>query len=147
MNQRTMRAAVRVFTMLLALVFVTPVFAQGGGRRGDGHDRGDSRSSARDDRGRRGGPPRGHRSRGRGHRHVYTRSAPPPQRAEDRGDRPYRHAVWVNGYWRWDGDEYVWTSGRWSRSRHGYRYVQPRYVQRNDAWVVMPGFWVRLEVN
>jgi len=145
MNHRTIRAAVRVLATLLVLVFVTPTFAQG--RRGDGRDRGEARSSDRGDNGRHRGPPRGEGRRGRGNRYVYARSAPPPVRADDRGERPYRRAIWVNGHWEWTGAEYVWVSGRWTRSREGYRYVQPRYVERNDSWVVMPGFWVRLEVR
>jgi len=68
-------------------------------------------------------------------------------RADVRGERPYRRAIWINGHWAWTGTDYVWVSGRWTYARVGYRYVQPRYVLRDDYWVYRPGVWVRVDVR
>jgi hypothetical protein len=31
-------------------------------------------------------------------------------------DKPKPGAVWVQGYWHWDGVKYVWQRGRWRKA-------------------------------
>lgn len=38
---------------------------------------------------------------------------PPPDRYEVPDHPPSPDAIWLSGYWDWDGEEYVWIKGRW----------------------------------
>ncbi|HLL21743.1 MAG TPA: YXWGXW repeat-containing protein [Kofleriaceae bacterium] len=68
------------------------------------------------------------------------RHAPPAMRAERYA--PRRGFVWVNGYWDWRGDNYVWVSGHYERERRGYRWRDRRWEERDDGWVAVDGGWV-----
>lgn len=39
--------------------------------------------------------------------------AQPPPPEPPPGDPPSADAVWVSGYWHWDGVRHVWIAGRW----------------------------------
>lgn len=58
---------------------------------------------------------------------------------------PRHRAVWVDGYWTWNGRDYVWTEGHWERERHGHRWRQARWEDRHGTWVLVPGGWVRVD--
>ena len=58
----------------------------------------------------------------------YVSAPPPPPRVEAYGVAPGPGVVWIGGYWRWVGRDYVWTPGRWVRP--------PR---RGAVWA--PGYW------
>lgn len=85
---------------------------------------------------------------------VAVEHSPPPRLVERRPAAPFRGAVWINGYWGWDGSNHrwmaghwsarqadsVWTPDRWQRSRvrgngHGNRRGQ------KAQWVLVPGHW------
>jgi hypothetical protein len=68
--------------------------------------------------------------------------APPRPRYERRPPRPYGDVVWINGYWDWEGDQWVWMSGRWERPidrRH--RWIKPRYLREGRVWRYEPAHW------
>src|SRR5438105_5059333 len=68
--------------------------------------------------------------------------APPPLRYERVSSRPYRDAVWVPGSWDWQGDQWVWVSGRWDRpEQRGARWVNARYQRDGDGWRYEPAHW------
>jgi hypothetical protein len=69
--------------------------------------------------------------------------APPPAvRVKEVGVAPAPGYVWIPGYHRWTGNEYVWIPGRWVLPpRAGATWVAPRYVQVGDAWVFHKGYW------
>jgi hypothetical protein len=70
------------------------------------------------------------------------RTAPPRVRYERRSRRTDRNAVWVQGAWDWQGDNWVWVPGRWvvpeSRRAH---WVRARYVREYGGWRYVPGHW------
>ncbi|MFO0686720.1 MAG: hypothetical protein U0234_31955 [Sandaracinus sp.] len=68
--------------------------------------------------------------------------APPPPRAERRPHRPFRDAVWTNGFWEWNGRSYVWQDGSWVRPEPGRRWSPYRWEQRRGRWFLVPGGWV-----
>jgi hypothetical protein len=86
--------------------------------------------------------------------YVYEPEAPPPNEvvvmqpppadvAEARPAMPFAGAVWIPGYWHWNGRHHVWVSGRWSAPRPGYVW-QPHHWQRGPRgyyWV--QGGWHR----
>jgi len=73
---------------------------------------------------------------------VVVRIGPPAPIVERRGPPPDRGYVWIDGYHRWDGAQYVWTPGHWDRPpRPGARWVAHRWVHRHDGWVMVEGHW------
>jgi hypothetical protein len=69
--------------------------------------------------------------------------APPPPRAEVMGEPPSPGMVWLDGYWDWVGDRYVWTAGHWEGRRPGHHWVAHQWVRQGDGWRMKPGHWER----
>src|SRR5258706_13515296 len=73
---------------------------------------------------------------------VFVRIAPPPPREEVLP--PPRHGfIWVPGHWEWSGRRHIWVHGLWLRERHGYRYREPAWVEREGRWTMERGRWER----
>jgi hypothetical protein len=77
---------------------------------------------------------------------VYVSSPPPPPPAPGdayMGPPPFPGAVWINGYWAWDGREYVWAAGHWIQAPPGYSYyIAPHWGYRPDGrYVYIRGYW------
>lgn len=71
-------------------------------------------------------------------------TAPPPPRQEVVYIRPSPHHVWVNGYWVWRGNRYVWVAGHWELPPSGYRHwIAPRWERRGGTYVFIEGHWGR----
>ena len=67
---------------------------------------------------------------------------PPPPRWDNRPNRPWRNAVWVDGHWKWTGKRYVWVSGRWERPRQGFsRWDRGRWERGERGWHWTEGRW------
>lgn len=72
---------------------------------------------------------------------VVIRWAPPPMLVEAPPALPYPGAVWVGGYWTWNG-AWVWAHGHWAQPpRPGYYWVHPYYENRNGQVVFVTGYW------
>ncbi|HEY3173286.1 MAG TPA: YXWGXW repeat-containing protein [Thermoanaerobaculia bacterium] len=71
------------------------------------------------------------------------RQAPPRIRRERRTARPGRDYIWVEGFWDWQGDNWVWIPGRWVVPEGGRRvhWVRARYVREYGGWRYVPGHW------
>ena len=73
---------------------------------------------------------------------IAIRIGPPPRMHEDRGQRPERGYVWINGYQRYEGDHYVWTPGRWERPpQQNQRWVAHRWARHGDHYEMQEGHW------
>jgi hypothetical protein len=73
---------------------------------------------------------------------VVVTPAPPPPLVEMQPPAPYANAVWVPGYWWWNGARHVWISGRWSARPDGYEWRRHHWDHRDDGrWVHRPGYW------
>jgi len=72
---------------------------------------------------------------------VVVYDAPPPVRVVAQPPAPYVGAVWVAGYWSWNGATWVWMDGRYEQPRVGYVFVQPRWVRHGRGWVHVEGGW------
>jgi hypothetical protein len=73
---------------------------------------------------------------------VVVRVTPPRMVVERRGPRPSPNHVWISGYHNWDGQRYVWTSGRWEQPPRAHaRWVAHRWVHRNGGYVLVEGQW------
>ena len=67
--------------------------------------------------------------------------APPPMLVESPPPPPFEGAVWVGGYWVWQGD-WVWAHGHWvGAPRPNYVWVQPYYEHRDGVVLFITGHW------
>ena len=67
--------------------------------------------------------------------------APPPMLVEAPPPMPFEGAVWVGGYWVWQGN-WVWAHGHWmGPPRADYVWVHPYYEHRGDAVIFIDGYW------
>ena len=69
--------------------------------------------------------------------------APPAPYAEVIPVAPFADAVWIGGYWGWQGGRHVWIGGRWDHGRVGYRWQPHTWVAIGGRWHVRGGFWAR----
>jgi hypothetical protein len=69
--------------------------------------------------------------------------APPPQPlVEVRPALPFPGAIWIPGFWNWNGNRHVWVGGRYSARPAGYGWEENRWERRGDGhWVHRPGHW------
>jgi hypothetical protein len=74
---------------------------------------------------------------------IEVESAPPAPIVEVRPATPFAGAVWLPGYWHWNGNRHVWLAGRWSAPRAGFRW-EPAHWEGHGRWHrFVPGHWVR----
>jgi hypothetical protein len=72
---------------------------------------------------------------------IAVRWAPPPMLVEIPPPAPYDGAVWIGGYWVWNGN-WTWAHGRWADvPRPRYYWVHPYYEYRDHAVVFISGYW------
>src|SRR5690606_28431412 len=74
---------------------------------------------------------------------IVADSQPPAPMVEDPGQPPAHDYVWVDGFWHWNGAEWVWIDGRWVPPVYGYVFVAPSYYTVGDDCVYVPGRWQR----
>ena len=74
--------------------------------------------------------------------YVIVREAPPTVIVERRPSPPSGEYVWIDGYWHWNGRQYVWLGGQWVRPPHEhYIWIAPRYERHEQGYRYMPGQW------
>jgi hypothetical protein len=67
---------------------------------------------------------------------------PPPQVAEMVTAPPAPTALWIPGYWAFDGASYIWLGGRWEIPPPNCRaYVAPYWAPRGSRYVYVRGYW------
>jgi len=67
---------------------------------------------------------------------------PPPQTAEMVGAPPMPNALWVPGYWSYDGYRYSWLAGHWEIPPPAARaYVAAHWETRGDRYVYVQSYW------
>lgn len=69
--------------------------------------------------------------------------APPPRVERTRAVRPAPQAVWIGGYWLYDGRGYAWVAGHWEVPPPNCQvYVPARWVrQRSGGYIYVRGHW------
>jgi len=75
---------------------------------------------------------------------AYVDKAPPNPVNERPGvDPPSDKAVWIPGYWEWNGvqKDYVWTTGTWRNPPPGRFWVNGYWKRDDKGWYRVPGFW------
>jgi hypothetical protein len=67
--------------------------------------------------------------------------APPAMLVELPPPPPFEAAVWVGGYWVWQGT-WVWAHGHWAAPpRPDYGWVHPYYENRDGVVIFISGHW------
>jgi hypothetical protein len=67
---------------------------------------------------------------------------PPPPPAEYVTTQPTPSAVWVAGYYGYDGYRYVWVAGHWEIPPQGYGvFVRPHWIYRGGQYFYVRGYW------
>jgi hypothetical protein len=76
---------------------------------------------------------------------VIVQTPPPANIVEVRPAVPFAGAVWIPGYWNWNGATHIWVAGRWSAPRPGFAW-EPHHWARmpNGGWRMEHGHWRRL---
>jgi hypothetical protein len=73
---------------------------------------------------------------------VYVVRRPPPGRREVIGVAPGRGFIWIGGFWRWGGADFVWVPGRWERVPAGRRvWEQGHWRHSRHGWYWVEGRW------
>jgi len=75
---------------------------------------------------------------------VSINVGPPALRYEAQ-PAPRRGYDWTPGYWNWSANRHRhnWVAGSWVRTRPGYVYAQPHWVDRGGRWEQQRGTWSR----
>jgi hypothetical protein len=72
---------------------------------------------------------------------VYVAGPPPPPLTEVKAASAAPGMVWVEGYWHWNGVQYVWIPGHWESPPAGYAWVAPSYLIMEGRHVYRAGRW------
>jgi len=66
----------------------------------------------------------------------------PPQSAETVGPAPSPNAVWIPGYWDYNGSGYAWAAGHWEiPPPSSQSYVAAHWENRGGTYVFVRGYW------
>ena len=74
---------------------------------------------------------------------VIVDVAPPAPYVEVVPAIPFAGAVWLGGYWGWNGGRHQWVPGRWDHPRPGYQWRPHAWVNQGGRWHLHGGGWVR----
>ncbi len=67
---------------------------------------------------------------------------PPPTPQETMPPQPAANAVWIAGFWIYDGRAFSWNSGRWEiPPPFAHTYVPAHSEVRQGQTVFVPGYW------
>ena len=73
---------------------------------------------------------------------TIVETAPPVALEEVRSAMPFEGAVWIPGYWHWNGFRHTWVGGRWSSRPAGHSWEPARWDKLPDGrYVHRPGHW------
>jgi len=66
---------------------------------------------------------------------------PPPPSAETITPSPSPNAVWIPGYWSYNGG-YIWSAGHWEiPPANGRNYIAAHWENRGNGYVFIQSYW------
>jgi hypothetical protein len=66
----------------------------------------------------------------------------PPPPADVITVQPTPSAIWIAGYYGFDGYHYYWVAGHWEIPPPNYGYfVRPHWVYRGGSYIYIRGYW------
>ncbi|HWQ93760.1 MAG TPA: YXWGXW repeat-containing protein [Clostridia bacterium] len=73
---------------------------------------------------------------------VLVAEAPPTAQIETPTEAPSQAHVWVEGYWVYQNDRYIWIPGHWElRPRPNAVWVPGSWSNKSGGWLWTPGHW------
>ena len=72
---------------------------------------------------------------------AYVETEPPPLRVEARSAPPSQFAIWIDGYWSWRRNDFVWVPGHWEAEPRG-TWVAGYWERHPRGYRWVPGYWV-----
>lgn len=67
---------------------------------------------------------------------------PPPAVNEVVTSAPAVNAVWIPGYWSFDGNSYAWVSGHWEiPPANTHTYVAAHWENQGAGYFFVPSYW------
>jgi WXXGXW repeat (2 copies) len=67
---------------------------------------------------------------------------PPPAEPEVLTAPPAPNALWIPGYWSYDGYHYAWAGGHWEIPPPNARaYVTAHWEGRGGGYAFVPSYW------
>jgi len=73
---------------------------------------------------------------------IESSPPPPPASAEAVSAPPAPNALWVPGYWSFDGARYIWITGQWEiPPPNAGAFIVAHWEGRGDGYVYVPGYW------
>ena len=77
------------------------------------------------------------------HRQIAVPPAPPTSQPTDVvTPAPSPTAVWIPGYWAYNGTGYVWTAGHWETPPPNcHAYVAAHWELQGNTYVYYQGYW------
>jgi hypothetical protein len=82
--------------------------------------------------------------RGYGYRYGYAvpPAPPPPPTTEVVSAPPAPNALWVPGYWSFDGYRYAWRAGHWEiPPPTAHAYIAAHWETRGNQYVYVQSYW------
>lgn len=68
--------------------------------------------------------------------------APPPAPIEAVSPSPATNAVWIPGYWSYNGNSYAWVSGHWEIPPvNSHTYVAAHWENQGSGYFFVPSYW------
>ena len=74
---------------------------------------------------------------------IVVDVAPPAPYVEIVPAIPFPGALWIGGYWGWNGGRHQWVPGRWDHPRPGYQWRPHAWVNQGGRWHLHGGGWAR----
>ena len=74
---------------------------------------------------------------------VVVDVPPPAPYAEVVPAIPFVGALWLGGYWGWQGGRHQGVPGRWEQPRPGYSWRPYAWAPQGGRWHLHAGGWVR----
>ena len=73
---------------------------------------------------------------------VPQEPPPPAPPADVVTQQPTPSAVWIAGYYNYDGYRYAWVAGHWEIPPDGYVvFHRPHWIYRNGSYIYVRGYW------
>jgi hypothetical protein len=67
---------------------------------------------------------------------------PPPAPMETATASPAGNAVWIPGYWSFDGHSYAWVGGHWEiPPPNAHAYVVAHWENQGGGYYFVPSYW------
>ena len=69
-------------------------------------------------------------------------ATPPPPQPDMVTPSPAANAVWIPGYWSYNGNSYAWVAGHWEiPPPNAHTYVAAHWENQGTGYFFVPSYW------